>query len=468
MKITFLGAARQVTGSCHHLAVDGLNVLVDCGMFQERAFRTRNWHPFPILPSRIDYLLLTHIHLDHSGLIPKLVREGFAGRILATPPSKAMFPVVLLDSARIQEEDAAYKKKRHKREGRKGPYPEIPLYTVKDAKRCFPLLTDTPYGQQVPLNDRVSVCFHEAGHILGSAMVEVISHQRRRPSNVVFSGDIGQWDKPLIRDPSFFDRADYVVMESTYGNRNHEDPENVDRRLCRVINETVQAGGNIVIPTFAIERAQELMFHLSRLARAERIPYLMIFLDSPMAVDITKIFRRFKDYLDRETQELWRRGRSPFDFPGLRLVESVEDSKAINQIKGSCIIMAGSGMATGGRIKHHLIRNITRPESTILFVGYQAEGTLGRQILEGKHEVRIHGRHYPVRARIEQILGFSAHADRSDLIHWLDSFQSPPQRVFLTHGENKAVQSLADYLRKKGGWTVSVPDYMREYDLEGF
>ena len=465
MKIKFLGAAGQVTGSCYFLEAGGLKILVDCGLFQERDFAYRNWNHFPIPPGQIDYILLTHVHLDHSGLIPKLVQEGFSGDILTTPASKEMFPIVLLDSARIQEEDAAFKKRRHKKEGRKGPYPEIPLYTVRDARLSLPLLKEIPYKYPVDLNNSVKVCFHDAGHILGSAMIKVIVHDQNERKNVIFSGDIGQWDKPLIKDPTLFDEADYVVMESTYGDRNHDKPQEVDEKLCRVVNETVKAGGNVLIPTFAIERAQELLFHFSRLVREDKIPYLMIFLDSPMAVGITKVFEHFKKFLDKETLDLFREGQSPFDFPGLRLVESSEASKAINQIKGPTIIMAGSGMITGGRIKHHLIRNITRPESTLLFVGYQAAGTLGRLILDGKQEVRIHGQFYPVKMRIEEILGFSAHADKDDLIRWLDNFKLPPQRIFLTHGEEKSIKSLSDYIRSKKGWKVSTPEYQEEFEL---
>ena len=465
MKIRFLGATRQVTGSCYYLDAGGVKILIDCGLFQERDYIYRNWERFPIPPDQIQHLLLTHVHLDHSGLIPKLVKEGFAGDILLTPPSKEMLPIVVLDSARNQEEDAAFKKIRHDREGRGGPHADIPLYTVRDAKECFPLLKDVAYGECLPLNDRVRVCFHDAGHILGSAMIEVIVQDEDGLKDIVFSGDIGQWDKPLLSNPSVFDRADYVIMESTYGNRNHDSPLDVDERLCGVVNDTVKAGGNVVIPTFAIERAQELLYHFNRLARAKKIPYVMTFLDSPMAVEITRVFEQCQKYFDEETIELFKNGGSPFDFPGLRLIESVEASKAINLIKGSTIIMAGSGMITGGRIKHHLIRNITRPESTLLFVGYQAAGTLGRQISDRFSPVRILGQSYPVRIRIEKIDGFSAHAGMNDLMRWLNSFKSPPKHVFLTHGEELSISSLEDYLHSKGGWQVSAPTYMEEDTL---
>jgi metallo-beta-lactamase family protein len=465
MKIRFLGATRQVTGSSYFLDAGGVKILIDCGLFQERDYSYRNWQGFPVPPNQIQYLLLTHVHIDHSGLIPKLVKEGFAGDIMLTPASKELFPIVILDSARMQEEDAAFKKKRHDKEGRKGPYAEIPLYTVQDAEKCFPLLKDVPFEDYFPINDQVTVCFHDAGHILGSAMIEIVVQEQNGPRSIIFSGDIGQWDKPLLSNPSVFDQADYVVMESTYGNRNHDNPQDIDERLCKIVNDTVKAGGNVLIPTFVIERAQELLYHFNRLSSAERIPYIMAFLDSPMAVEITKVFERCKKYFNKETLELFKDGQSPFDFPGLKLVESVESSKAINLIKGSAIIMAGSGMITGGRIKHHLTRNITHPESTLLFVGYQAAGTLGRQILDGVSPVRIHGQYYPVGMKIEKINAFSAHAGMNDLHRWLDNFKFPPKHVFLTHGEEESILSLENYIQSKTGWEVSVPQYLEEYNL---
>ena len=465
MKIKFLGATRQVTGSSYFLDGGGVKILVDCGLFQERDYFHRNWEDFPVPPDQIRYLLLTHVHLDHCGLVPKLVKEGFAGDILLTPASKELFPIVVLDSARMQEEDVAFKKERHDREGRKGSYPEMPLYTIQDAEKCFPLLKDVPYEEFLPLSDQVKVCFHDAGHILGSAMIEIVVQDENGPRNIIFSGDIGQWDKPLLGNPSVFDRADYVVMESTYGDRNHGSSQDIDDKLCKVVNDTVKAGGNVLIPTFAVERAQELLYHFNRLARADRIPYVVTFLDSPMAVEITKVFEQCKKYFDKETQELFKDGQSPFNFPSLKLVESVEASKAINPIKESAIIMAGSGMITGGRIKHHLVKEITRPESTLLFVGYQAVGTLGRQILDGVSPVRILGQSYPVRMKIEKIDGFSAHAGMDDLHRWLSNFKSPPKHVFLTHGEEESILSLENYLHSKGGWEVSAPTYMEEYSL---
>ena len=465
MKIKFLGATHQVTGSSYLLENAGVKILVDCGMFQERDYAHRNWEAFPVSPDQIQYLLLTHVHQDHSGLIPKLVKDGFHGDILLTPASKELFPIVILDSARIQEEDATFKKNRNNNEEQKEPYPETPLYTVEDAKKCFPLLKAVPYEEFLPLNDQVKVCFHDAGHILGSAMIEIVFQDENGSRNIIFSGDIGQFDTPLLNDPTVFDRADYVVMESTYGDRNHDNIQDIDDKLSKIINDTVKAGGNVIVPTFAIERAQEILYHISLLAQAKRIPYIVTFLDSPMAVEITKVFEQSKKYFDKQTLELFKDGQTPFDFPGLKLVESVEGSKAINLIKGSTIIMSGSGMITGGRIKHHLVREITRPESTLIFVGYQAVGTLGRQILDGVSPVSILGQSYPVRMRIENINGLSAHAGMNDLQRWLNNLKAPPNHVFLTHGEEGSILSLENYLHSKGGWEVNAPEYLEEYDL---
>jgi len=466
MQLKFFGAARQVTGSCYFLEAAGLRIIIDCGMYQEREFRHRNWDPFPFDAGTVDFVLLTHSHLDHAGLLPKLVREGFSGRVLTTTASEELLQIVLMDSARIQEEDAAYKKKRHKREGRKGPYPEVPLYTVEDAKACFPLLTGVAYDTQVPLNNSVGVTFWDAGHILGSAMIEIEIGNGSAKRRLIFSGDIGQRDKPLVRDPSSFSQADYIVIESTYGNRDHKDTAAVDLQLSNIINQTMKSGGNIVVPVFAIERAQELMYHLSRLVRENKIPFIKIFLDSPMAVDVTDVFIRNKNYLDAETRALFSEDESPFRFPGMKLVRTRDESKAINSIKEPVIIMAGSGMCTGGRVKFHLTKNITRPESTILFVGYQASGTLGRHIVSGAEKVRIHGKHFPVRARIEDIDGFSAHADRTALLNWLEQIENTPRTLFVTHGEEQSALSFAKTVRTRKEWNVVVPEYQDTFQLD--
>ena len=465
MKIKFLGATQQVTGSSYLLNVGGLNLLIDCGMFQEGDASQRNWEPFPIPPNQIHYLLLTHVHNDHCGLTPKLVKDGFTGDILMTPASKDLFPILILDSAHIQEEDAAFNNRNHDTDDSGKPNSETPLYTVRDAENCFPLIKTVPYGEYRQLNENVKVCFHDAGHILGSAMIEIVAQDENGTRNIIFSGDIGQWDKTILPNPSVFDHADYVVMECTYGDRDHAMAQDIDKRLSEVVNDTIRVGGNVLIPTFAIERAQELLYHLSLLAREGRIPYIVTFLDSPMAVEVTKVYEQSKKYFDKETQALFEGDGSPFDFSGLKLVESIAGSKAINLIKGSAIILSGSGMLTGGRIKHHLVREISRPESTLLFVGYQAAGTLGRQILDGVSPVNIFGKSFQVRMRVENFEGFSAHAGMSDLHRWLNGFKSPPRRVFLTHGEEASISSILNYLESKGGWSASAPTYLEEYEI---
>jgi len=466
MKVRFLGAVRQVTGSRYLLETGDLRILVDCGLFQERAFLGRNWEPFAVPPDTVDYLLLTHAHLDHSGLIPKLVGAGFTGPILTTGASIDLAEIILKDAGHIQEEDAAYKRKRHQREGRTGPYPVVPLYTGDDVQAALPLFERVRYNQPKHLNDRVTVTYHDAGHILGSAMLELTVRENGKTRTVVFSGDIGQCDKPIIRDPSVFEQADYVVMESTYGGRDHQPTRDVDDQLCDIINTTVDAGGNIVIPTFAVERAQELVYDIGRLVREDRIPNLMIFLDSPMAVDATEVFRRHRECLDDEAMEILESGYRLFKFPGFKPVRSTSESKAINRIRGSCIIMSTSGMCTAGRIKHHLVNNISRPESTIVFVGYQAGGTLGRELANGKSPVRIHGQQREVRARITQIHGLSAHADQGALLRWLGHLESPPRCVFLSHGEEEGANHLAGEIRSRWGWAVQVPSYRDQYDLD--
>jgi metallo-beta-lactamase family protein len=465
MRLTFLGANRQVTGSSTLLETDGLRLLVDCGLYQERPFLDRNWEAFPVPPADLDACLLTHAHLDHCGRLPCLVRQGFAGPIRSTAATADVARIVLLDAAHIQEEDAAFKRKRHAREGRKGPHPEIPLYTVAEARAALPLFAPSDYDAPVALGGSTTAVFRDAGHILGSSMIEVRSGQGREGRSIVFSGDIGQPDKPLVRDPSRFEEADAVVMESTYGDRDHHDPAAVEEELARIVNETAARGGNLVIPVFAVERAQEVLYVLGRLLAAKRIPRLLTILDSPMAVEVTGLFGRHRAILDEEARALFRSGQNPLSFPGLKLFRTVEESKTVNAIRGSCIILAGSGMATAGRIKHHLLANIERPESTVLFVGYQSRGTLGRLIVEGRPQVRIYGRMLSVQARIERIDGFSGHAGRRDLLDWLRSFRHPPRRLFIVHGEDEAAEALAAGIRRDRGWDPIIPNFGEAFDV---
>ena len=466
-KLTFLGAARNVTGSSYLLETQEARVLVDCGLYQERKYQERNWQPFSFDPETLDAVFLTHAHLDHCGLLPKLVRDGYAGKIYCTQATAEIAQIILLDAAQLQEEDAAYKAKRHQREGRRGPYQEIPLYTVEDAEAVASHFSAVDYLSCVEITGNIEGCHYEAGHVLGAAVISINIRQDGKNHRVIFSGDIGEPHRPIINDPAIFDAAEYIVMEATYGNRTHEEHENTDiqKQLRDCINRTVSAGGNIIIPSFALERSQEILYHLNELFLRNEIPPVPVFLDSPMAIRITEVFKRHADLFDKEMMQRLRQGNSFFSFENLKIVQTVEESKAINSIKESSIIIAGSGMVTGGRIKHHIINNIGSPESTILFVGYQAEGTPGRILLDGTQEIRLLGQMHPVRAHIEKIDGFSAHADRDGLLAWLADIRVPPCCVFITHGEERAAISFAKVLHEKTGWTVKVPEYKDTVEL---
>lgn len=462
MKVKFLGAAENVTGSKFLAETRGSRILVDCGLYQERDLQDRNWERFAAPPASVENVLLTHSHLDHCGYLPRLVKEGFNGNIFCTPPTKEITQILLLDAARIQEEDAVTKKTRHQSEDRRGPHPEIPLYTVEDAKKVFPLFKTTPYEEQVQVSPDVKATFHDAGHILGAATIELEVDEGESKRTVVFSGDIGRWDRPILNDPVIPGKADYVLMESTYGDRLHEEQNVSVERLREIIIETQNAGGNVVVPTFATERAQEILYYLSGLMRNGRIPSVPVFIDSPMAIDITEIFKKNVAYLDEETKELIKKGESPFSFPLLNTARTTEESKAINFKKGTSVILSGSGMCTGGRVKHHLKHNINRAESTVLFVGYQAQGTLGRELSDGARNVRIFGENYPVRAKIENVEGFSGHADRNELLRWVSGFKKTPEKIFVIHGEKETAIRFADTLRKNVKSSVIVPEYLQE------
>ena len=462
VKLSFLGAARNVTGSRYLLETDSVRLLVDCGLYQERQFRYRNWEPFSILPHTLDAVLLTHAHLDHCGLLPKLVREGFGGRIYCTAATAEIARIILLDSAKLQEEDADFKRRRHQREWRKVEYPEYPLYTIEDSEAVLPLFSPVAYQETVQVGEGVEATFYDAGHVLGSSMVKVVVRQGEEKRTIIFSGDVGRRNRPILCDPTVFHQADYIVVESTYGDRQHEDATAIGDSLAQIIDSTREARGNIIIPSFALERSQEILYYLNELLLADRIPHLLVFVDSPMANRITEVFQRHPELYDKEMAELMRQQKSPFDFPGLTLVRTVDESKAINHVMGTAMVIAGSGMCTGGRIKHHLVANIARPESTVLFVGYQAVGTLGRIIVEGASEIRMLGQHYPVRAKIAQIQGFSAHADRDGLLRWLSGMKEPPRHIFITHGEAETTQRFSDFLKEKTGWQISVPEYGTE------
>lgn len=463
-KLTFLGAAGNVTGSRYLLEDTRTQLLIDCGMYQEREFRSRNWDPSPLEPSKIDAVFLTHAHIDHCGLLPRLVKEGFSGPVYATDATLEMAEVMLLDSARIQEEDADYKKRRHTREGRRGktPHPEAPLYTVEDAQACVPLFRPIPREKPLKL-DGITATLFDAGHVMGSAMVLLEFMSGNQARSICFSGDIGRPERLLQDAPESLAAPDYLVVESTYGDREHPPSSEIKNRLADIINDTVRRGGNIVIPAFALERTQELLHYLKLLRAQGEIPKIPVFVDSPMAIKLTEIFSRHPELWGGDIDN-YKKG-SPFEFSGLTLTGSVSDSRAIAKKKGSSIIIAGSGMAAGGRIKHHLVSNISRSESTILFVGYQARGTLGRVITGGTSPVRILGQYYDVNARVEQLHGLSAHAGRSELLNWASHMAKPPRHIFVTHGEEESAASFTEALKQRTGWPVTAPAYGDSFEL---
>jgi len=465
IKLKFLGAAQNVTGSRHFLQANGVGLLVDCGLYQERHFIERNWEPFSVSPATINAVLLTHAHLDHCGLLPKLVRDGFTGKIYCTEATSEIAKIILLDSAKIQEEDAEHKRKRHEKQGRKGPYPVVPLYTIEDAEACFDHFEPVPYREVVDFGNGVEATFYDAGHVLGSSIIRAKVRQNGQERIILFSGDIGRPDRPIVRDPTVFDKADYVLIESTYGDRGHEDTEDIKKMMGQVINSTRNAGGNIIVPSFALERSQEVLYYINELLQKGLIEPIKIFLDSPMASRITKVFKEHPELFDKKMTESVKNHQSLFDMPMLQLAGTAAESKAISHIKEPIMVIAGSGMCTGGRIKYHLVNNITRPESTIMFVGYQAQGTLGRQIVDGKKQVRILGHTYPVEAKIVRVHGFSAHADKDELLAWLKELEAPPRKVFVVHGEAESAKSFGDYIREETAWDVAVPEYQDEVIL---
>ena len=466
LKLQFLGAAQNVTGSRHLLQANGAKVLIDCGFYQERDFKARNWEPFVVAPDTIDAVLLTHAHLDHCGLLPKLVREGFKGRIYCTAATSEIARIILLDSAKIQVEDAKYKRKRHKKEGRKSPYPYDPLYTAADAENTFPHFSRVKYNKTVEVAPGLEATFCEAGHVLGSSVIKIKATIDGEERTILFSGDIGRPDRPIVRDAVDIDNADYVLIESTYGDRVHKGREDTKKAIADVINAAKKAGGNIIIPSFALERSQDLLYYINELLVENAIPHMTVYLDSPMAAAITKVFKNHPELYDEEMTEFVDNHESPFNFPGLKITQSTKESKAINHKRGTLMVIAGSGMCTGGRVKHHLVNNITNPKNTIMFVGYQAMGTLGRRIVNGEPEVRILGREYPVKATIAKIGGFSAHADKTELLDWLKNLKKPPRKVFVVHGEENCAKNFADYVRKETGWDAEAPAYRDEFILD--
>lgn len=467
MKLTFLGAAREVTGSSYLLEADGVRFLVDCGMFQGgREARDKNCRAFSFDPRTIDFVILTHAHIDHSGLLPRLVALGFKGRIYTTRATCDLLAVMLPDSAHIQEKEAEYQNLHRFRQGMarrdaaRGSFPRdtAPLYTVAQAQASLKQLNPVDYDLEIAPHPQVRCTFRDAGHILGSAIVEVWVGEGSRRRKLVFSGDLGQPARPLLRDPTPIFDADYLLVESTYGNRDHKSMQATQDELVTAINDTIERkGGNVIIPAFAVGRTQDMLYLLADLARQARIPKLSVFVDSPMATAATEITFKHMELLDAETHALMGRHGGAQYFRKLEFVEDVEESKALDRVTGGAVIISASGMCEAGRIKYHLRANLARRESTILITGFQAAGTFGRRLVDGAKRVRLLGEDIPVRADLYTLGGLSAHADRTALLAWLGHFRSKPRQVFVVHGEETVAKDFAADLKTQFDWNAMAP-----------
>lgn len=460
--IQFLGAAGTVTGSKFVVNADGSRVMIDCGLFQGlKELRLRNWEPLPVNPASIQTVLLTHAHIDHSGYLPRLVRDGFKGTVYGTTGTADLLKIMLPDSGRIQEEDADFANRhgfsRHK--------PALPLYTEADAKRALKQVTGVSYHETIEINRYMRARFVPAGHILGSGFVRLEIHMpEQQPFTILFSGDLGRYDEPILHDPTAVPEADYLLVESTYGNRVHEnnDPQ---QRLAEIIRQTAERGGKVIIPAFAIGRTQLLLWHLRELEETGRIPILPVYVDSPMASSATHLYAKHHEDHDLEMERLHESGRNALATRNFQLIHGRHQSKALNAVKEPAIIISASGMATGGRVLHHLMRYLPDSNSTIVLVGYQAEGTRGRRLQDGEREIKIHGQLVPVRARIETMGNMSAHADANEIMRWLREFRHPPRMTFIVHGEVDGSQALRERITSELGWNVQVPAWRETVEL---
>ncbi len=466
MKLTFVGAAHEVTGSCHYIDACNKRMLVDYGMEQGRDLYENV--PIPVSAAEIDYVFLTHAHIDHSGLLPMLFAKGFRGRIFATDATVGLSSIMLRDSAHIQMFEAEWRNRKAKRSSSVEPYE--PLYRMEDADGAISLLSPVHYGEVLEVSEGISVRFTDVGHLLGSASVELWLTEEGQTKKIVFSGDIGNSDQPLLKDPTPVEEADYVLVESTYGDRLHS-AEKVDyvAELAKVLNRTFARGGNVVIPAFAVGRTQELLYFLRKIKHDGLVEYkdFQVYVDSPLAVDATGVFTKNNlQCYDGEAMELIRQGIDPLDFDGLNLAITQEESRAINEDDEPKVIISASGMCEAGRIRHHLKHNLWRSESTVLFVGYQAEGTLGRSLVEGASEVRIFGESVEVRSEIDTVKGMSGHADQAGLLKWMGGFsKKKPEKVFVVHGEGEITDHFADLLKEKLGLEACAPFSGSVFDL---
>lgn len=462
--LKFLGACGTVTGSRYLLEVGCRRVLVDCGLFQGKSERRqKNWEPLGIQPEAIDAVLLTHAHIDHTGYLPRLVKDGFAGPVFASPPSKALLNIMFPDAGRLQEEEAHYANKmgysRHR--------PALPLFTEEDARRALSLVKSVPFGSSTEITSGLRFSFHRVGHILGAAFIVVETKtDTGEKITIVFSGDVGRKGIPILKDPEPISGANYVLLESTYGDRLHGD-EKPKEALARVGQRIVEKKSILIIPAFAVGRTQEVLYHLRSLQREGRLPAdLPIYIDSPMAISAVGLYCEFASEHDIEMRELEDQHLCPIEGPSVKFCRSVDESKALNHLRGPAVILSASGMLNGGRILHHLVQRLCDPDTVLLFVGYQAEGTLGRRILEGAKEVEVLGRTVRVAAQIEEIPSLSAHADAGELMEWISAIPEKPREIFLVHGEDSAREALAAAMREKLGFEVVVPQQDEEREIQ--
>ena len=465
MRLMFIGADHEVTGSCHYLEACGLKILVDCGM--EQGANVFENAELPVGYGEIDYVLVTHSHIDHVGLLPLAYARGFKGSVMATRATCDLCDIMLRDCAHIQETEAEWKNRKAKRAGR----PQTPpIYTMNDAEGVLKHFVPCEYGEIIRLAEGLTIRFTDAGHLLGSASIEVWMKEDDTEKKIVFSGDIGNQNKPLIRNPQYIAQADYVVMESTYGTRNHVRTGEYIDEFAKVIQETLERGGNVVIPAFAVGRTQEVLYYLRRIKEEGLVknhPHFPVYLDSPLAVEATHVFKKnMLDCYDEEAKTLVMKGVNPIFFPGLRLSVTSQESVAINFDDSPKVIISAAGMCDAGRIRHHLKHNLWRPECTILFAGYQAAGTLGRSIIDGREVVKIFGEAIEVRAQIRSIEGISGHADQKGLFAWLDGYLEKPGKVFVVHGEDATCQEFVRILKEEKGYDAAAPYSGSVYDLK--
>jgi metallo-beta-lactamase family protein len=461
-KITFLGAAGTVTGSKYLVEANGKKLLVDCGLFQgSRELQKRNWNPLTVDPRTIDWVVLTHAHIDHSGYLPKLVQAGYNGPIYADSATIELCNILLLDSAHLQEEDAKFAAKK----GYTNYKPPLPLYTVEEAQKVLTLFKEVPRSAPWTLSPEFSFSPHDAGHILGSTWFELTITENGKKTVVTFSGDLGRYDQPILNDPVSPTRSDILLCESTYGDRDHPSGSVTDE-LADVINRVVKRGGAVVVPSFAVGRTQTLMYYLRQLSDAGRIPKVPVFVDSPMAISVTGLYAKHKEDHDMDFTQAEQQGdRDPLNLKDVKMTRTVDESKAINNV-ASCIILSASGMANGGRVLHHLANRLPDAKNCVMLGGYQGDGTGGRALQDGAQYLHIHGQEIPVRAEVVTIGQLSAHAGRNELLRWLSGFQAPPRKTFLVHGEPNALESFEGAITSRMHWNVTIPSYLETVDLD--